>query len=311
MGFWAGFYKGWTEEGDRIEKRKLIQQELNDKRKEMAFKLAIMRKERGDADKSQNEAFQHSAAVLKQFGVSDDRIAKLSTEGGAQALSALSDAIQKTHDPLKSPLTPEIVNEMADSVVSTTVAGKKVYAEDILDEFGITVDPMEEQMLELSLSTPAQAKSTVAYLPKAPITQDQISEVKKLATVDLEAGLNAKVQEINSRIQSGEDAVALNEEHRTYTQAIESLKAGDPMTAVNLLGYNPMGVYLANNPSLAKATFGLGWDELVKSANSGEAAPVQEQVNYCSPGNLTAGCVHKGSGKKFLGGDPKDPMSWE
>lgn len=263
MGFMSGFAKGFSEAQDRKQAREIFLGEQSDKKKALIMELAIKRGQSvtggGGADA------QHAMGVLKTYGLSDEKIAKLNAEGGATALTTMVDFVEKNSDP-NFAMPKETLELAADRTISTVQGGGQIKYEDLADEFGLELTKEDKMIFDLSLNQPATVKSTTAYTPLKPVNQEDIIRTKKEAESDLTGAVTAEVQKAdavlrdpNSSDEDRQRAASISEQ---ATAALDGIKAGDVSTAINLTGFNPLLPYIENDPRLGEVKFGGGWDSI-------------------------------------------------
>lgn len=270
MGFWAGFAKGWEAESERIERRKLFQQELNEKRVGTLAELVTRMGRSSTAGSglgddatpgtSSPSSAQHYEKVLLNYGMEQDDIARLASEGGVYGLEAAVKTIQEYNTP-ENPFTPEHFKRLPDSIIVTQgEAGARVDPKTVAEQlwgpdFWAEIDPADQKILELTAAGSAPAPSvTSTFLPDEPIRQDVANQIVDSANETLMADLTDYADQAMaelSQVEPGSEEYARVAQRAEQAQAaLEALEAGNINPGIALVGAEVIGPYLENNPRL-------------------------------------------------------------
>lgn len=268
MGFWSGFAKGWEAESERIERRKLFQQELNEKRvatlADLYPKLARARAgisgvgSGEDATPSAGPASaQHNEDFLLNAGYTPAQIAELNSKGGVYALQAAVDATSKYNKP-ENPFTDTTRNMVVDSIVVTQAErGEVPSVDEVAEMLGMpdlmaNLEPDQRAILGLMETEANQPQapyvsSTFTGAPE-PIRTEEASQAVNMANQALLAKLAEKKAESDA---SGDFETSMYIE-----KEMEAVKEGNVIPGINRVGGEVIGPFLENNPRL-KGNVGL------------------------------------------------------
>lgn len=270
MGFWAGFAQGYTAEKDRIEARKQYQDALDLKKKDMVLQIAQRRAELGMTSSKSGGSANAYAASLAQMQVDPDKIAKLASEGGPEALKAVNEAIRSAYDP-KNPWTPEQLNAFVDSTVVAVTGGGSVDVNEIAASAGVTLDPTEQDYFSAMTTSPAST-TVLTPLPKpAGAGLDDKKNAISMATSQLGTSLDDRLYTLQTEMATSQDP-ALAQEYADLQKAKDALDKGAPGLAIAKVGGATLGNIIKDQPALQGTTFGGGWDEALSGSTQ---APVE------------------------------------
>lgn len=322
MGFWSGFAQGWEAESERIERRKLFQQEQREKRVGTLAELisrgygasAGRVAGAGESDATPASA-EHYMTALGKYGMSADDVARINSEGGAYGLKAALDVIQEN----EGMITPELLTRIPDAIVVTQREGGQVDARTISDnifgpDFYGELEPEDQAILELTAAQASQAQApyvtTTLNIPE-PVKPETINQTVTAANNTIMDALVARQREFERMAKdpanAGQQSVFIGK--AKDMEALQAqVKEGNVLPAIDAVGAEIIGPYLENNPQLKANPELLGsWSTAAKRYLEG--AKVAEQ-----PAQIPVGTVDvapDGSEWEFMGGDPADPANWK
>lgn len=321
MGFWAGFARGWEAESERIERRKLFQQEQTEKRMGTLAELIAKGYGRssgtsgsGNDGEGAVASADHYMTALGRYGMNPDQVAQINSEGGVYGLKAAVDLLEQNQENL----TPELLNRIPEAIVVTPRSSggsidPQALSEQIFGpDFYSSLEPDQRAILDLQATAANQEQepfvTTVLPTPK-PINSEVINGTIKAANDTLMVELAARKAEADQRASATENAdekgMALREASR-LEGLMNSVKDGNPLPAIQEVGQDIIGPYLENNPMLKENPAVLGpWKFAAESYLTGGMAGQPE----VAPSGPQVGEVI--DGYRYLGGDPSDPSSWE
>ena len=257
MGFWSGFYQGYTDEKNRQEEKRQYQEALDLKKKEMVMQIAQRRAELGmtSGTGTGGGSANAYAASLARMGVDADRVARLASEGGTTALKETYDALQSGFDET-NPYTPEQLNTFVDGVVIASSEGGSVDVNEIARTAGVTLDPLEQEFASVMTAQPG-ATTVLMPLPgaKGP-SIEQINQAINLANGRIGDTLDEAIASNNAAMASATDDETkriLAEKNTELLSAKTSLDQGVIGPAQRLVGGNIMSQIVASQPSLAES----------------------------------------------------------
>lgn len=326
MSFWSGFAQGWEAESERIERRKLFQQEQKERRMATLGEL-IPKFVRGGAlgtaasrsggDDATPASSEHLGKLLVKAGASPEMVASLDAEGGAYALNAAWGAIQEVQK-AGQPLTPELFSRVQDSIVVTASQGEQydaktviesIYGSEVLSEF----EPEDINLLDMQIAAQGGNAPEVSttFTVQEPIKAETINQTVTAANNTLMDALVSRQREYEQMANN-----AIDEEEKasflTQAQDMEALqtqvKEGNVLPAIDAVGAEIIGPYLENNPQL-KAN-----PELLGSWSTAAQQYLQGGQEAEQPAQIPVGTVDvapDGSEWEFMGGDPADPANWK
>lgn len=326
MGFWSGFAQGWENESERIERRKLFQQELNEKRvgtlAELVTRMGRTRAFGGGStgdDATPTASAEHYTQVLAARGMSPDDIAKLNAKGGVFGLKAAVDVIEEYNTP-ENPLTPEHLKRIPDSIIVTQQeVGEQVDPKTIAEQiwgpdFWAGLDPADQQILELQSQQAAPGPSvTSTFTPEEPFRQETANQVVSAATETLMVDLVDKEEELQTQLANAADEeqkAIVAEQLARVASAKSALENGNIAPGIQIAGVDVIGPFLENNPRLKDNPGLLGpWKNAAEAYINGGVDQTQEALAP-EPTNVPrVGEVI--DGYRYLGGDPSLESSWE
>lgn len=273
-GFATGFLRGWKAEGDRIEKRKMFEQELKARREEvllnLAPKLASSRGASGGTSGGSSRSPDLLMQALSDYGVPDDDIARLAV-GGAPVLEQTIAAIEKAGGP-DMPLTPEVAEEVAKAVRFEVKKGGRVDIDEVLSGLNLSMEDLSPEVktqLDAMLQVPDSVDVVIPYQRTRPVSLEDVGRGEDMINQRLSQQLAMRRAELEQRIASageleegaGEKAT---QELMKVDRAISALENNNPILAINAIGDSTIildaleGV-LQNNPRLADANLGV-WE---------------------------------------------------
>lgn len=323
MGFWSGFAQGWEAESERIERRKIFQQEQSERRVATLGEL-IPKFTRGAAlgtaatrsggDDATPASSDHLGKLLIKSGASPEMVASLDAEGGAYALNAAWEAAQEVQK-AGQPMTPELFTRIQDSIVVTASQGEQydaktiiemVYGPEALSEF----EPDDINLLDMQIAaqgSPAPQVSST-FNVQEPIKAETINQTVTAANGTLMDALVSRQREYEQMAKdpanAGQQAVFIGK-----AQDMEALQAqvkeGNVLPAIEVVGADIIGPYLENNPQL-KAN-----PELLGSWSTAAQKYLQagQETQEVPVGTVDTG--PDGAEWEFMGGDPADPANWK
>jgi len=304
MGFMSGFAKGFSEGRDRKNAREIFLGEQADKKKALIMELAMKRGQTSGGANDPNA--QHAMGVLKTYGLSDEKIAKLYSEGGATSLTTMVDFVEKNSDP-NFAMSKETLELAADRTISTVQGGGKIQYEDLAEEFNLDLSQEDKMIFDLSLTQPTTVTSTTAYKPLKPVSQEDIIRTKNAATEDLRGAVTAAIQKADATLRnpdaSEEDRQKAASQSQQAAAALEGIEAGDVTTAIQMTGINPLTPYISNDPRLGEVKFGGGWDNITSPEEPTEVyvEPLPSEVGLSFSSDQEA--MEAGRAGKFRVGD--------
>jgi hypothetical protein len=257
VGFWSGFYQGYTDEKNRQEEKRQYQEALDLKKKEMVMQIAQRRAELGmtSGTGTGGGSANAYAASLARMGVDADRVARLASEGGTTALKETYDALQSGFDET-NPYTPEQLNTFVDGVVIASSEGGTVDVNEIARTAGVTLDPLEQEFASVMTAQPS-ATTVLMPLPgaKGP-SIEQINQAINLANGRIGDTLDEAIASNNAAMAAATDDETkriLAEKNTELLSAKTSLDQGVIGPAQRLVGGNIMSQIVASQPSLAES----------------------------------------------------------
>lgn len=291
-GFWSGFAQGWEAESERIERRKLFQQEQKERRLSTLGEL-LPKLKRGAAlggsggdDATPTSSEQLGKLIIKAGG-SPEMVASLDGEGGATALNVAWQAIQKVRES-GQPITPELFTQIQDSIVVTKRQGQALDLDALLDqmygpEFSSSLSPDERMLLEMQMeaaqgSQEPEVGST--FIPPEPVKPEEIKSTVELMNSTLMARLADQKaiydnRSVDINLSSDEQSKAAEEASKLEAM-MKQVEAGNVISAANTYGQDIIGPILQNNPLLAKQPALLGpWAPIAERYTSGETQEEQ------------------------------------
>lgn len=310
MGFWRGFAQGWEAESERIERRKLFQQELNEKRVGTLAELATRMGRRttngpgGTGDDATPNSVDHNLQVLTNYGVDPDTISTVAAKGG-HALQAMVDTIKET---AKNPaaLNPATFSSIAESIVVTTSANEpidpKAIAESIYGaEYAESMSPEDlNYIAAMGGGNQPSVEVSVPYIAPEPFDVAKAGQIITAANQTLRGTVAQERALIEDQLSSlpadAAERQGLSERAAQLDIAIAELDEDNPVGAIQILGqekaYQIIEPYLVQDPELANAPTGLLgiWGTVIKPT-------------------VAIGTVMDGF--RFKGGDPADENNWE
>lgn len=270
-GFWSGFAKGWEAESERIERRKLFQQELNEKRvatlADLYPKLARARAGVGtggtgdDATPSTDPASaEHNRQFLLNAGYTPAQIAELNSKGGVYALQAAVDATSKYNKP-ENPFTDTTRNMVVDSIVVTQAErGEVPSVDEVAEMLGMpdlmaNLEPDQRAILDLMETEANQPQapyvsSTFTGAPE-PIRLEEANQATAIVEKTMLTLLAQKKAEAEALVREATDSGVKEQavmDADRYSKAMEELKAGNTLPAAEIVGIDAIGPLLENNP---------------------------------------------------------------
>jgi hypothetical protein len=284
MGFWSGFAQGWEAESERIERRKLFQEELKDKRTGTLAELMTRIGRPSTAgsglgdDATPTASPKHYEDTLISYGMKPEQIAKLNAKGGVYALSAAVDTI-KEYNTADNPFTPEHFERLTDSIIVTQNEGSELNPQTLAEQlygpdFWAELEPDQQMVLEVSAQqgTPAPSVSST-FIPDEPFRTETAASIVKQANDTLMVDLTAKEEELQTQYSQTQDPV-LAQQLAEIASAKTALENGNIAPGVALVGSEVIGPFLENEPRLKSNTGLLGpW----KSAADAYLNPDQTQ----------------------------------
>lgn len=326
MSFWSGFAQGWEAESERIERRKLFQQEQTERRVATLGEL-IPKFTRGAAlgtaattsggDDATPASSDHLGKLLIKSGATPETVASLNAEGGAYALNAAWEAAQEVQK-AGQPLTPELFTRIQDSIVVTATQGEQydaktiiemVYGPEALSEF----EPDDLNLLDMQIAAQGSSAPQVSstFNVQEPIKAETINQTVTAANGTLMNALVARQREFERMAQDPANA-GQEAEFIGRAQDMEALQAqveaGNVLPAIEVVGADIIGPYLENNPQL-KAN-----PELLGSWSTAAQIYLQGGQEAQEPAEIPVGTVDTGPDGaewEFMGGDPADPANWK
>lgn len=315
MGFWSGFAQGWEAESERIERRKLFQQEQREKRVGTLAELIAKGYGRaaggvsgaGESDATPASA-EHYMTALGKYNMSSDDVARINAEGGVYGLKAALDVIQEN----EGMITPELLARIPDAIVVTQREGGQVDARTISDsifgpDFYGELEPEDQAILELTAAQASQAQApyvtTTLNVPE-PVKPETINQTVTAANNTLMDTLVARQREFE-RMANDPANETQKEKFIAQAQDMEALQAqvkeGNILPALDVVGADIIGPYLENNPQLKANPELLGsWSTAAKQYLQASEIPVG-----------TVDVDPEGNQWEFMGGDPADPANWK
>lgn len=290
-GFMTGFAQGWHAEKDRIEKRKMFEEELKLKREatllELAPKYASARVggfgggtsggSDGGTSGGQTLPKSHYEQMLAGYGVSADKIATLSSKGDTTALKTFVDFLESGRDK-DYPWTAEEVDAAADTAVISVVEGRTVDFSPLMSRFGMSssdMSPEGQYMLEQMTQVPGYTKADFTYQRQRPLKREDIDGFINMLDDSLVSVLQREMSVANQaarelpegaertaaaqRAASLEGVIAAAEEGNSYTAVQEVLK--DPNLGAEMLAgvLNPV---LSYDSRLKGLDLGITWNPI-------------------------------------------------
>jgi hypothetical protein len=317
MGFWSGFAKGWEAESERIERRKLFQQELKDKRAGTLAEL-VTRMGRSGAtsagagqDATPNLNPKHLEETLITYGMKPEQIATLNAKGGAYALGAAVDTI-KEYNTAENPFTPAHFERLTDSIVVTQNEGTpldpKALSEQLFGpDYWATLEPDQQMIIELNAQQGAPAPSvTSTFIPDEPFRQETANQIVDAATETLMVDLVNKEEELQAQFANmpeGDEKAILAQELSQVAAAKTALENGNIAPGIAMVGSEVIGPYLENYPRLKENTGLLGpWKGAADAYLGGGQDQTQEALTpakqYSNPeqvqADIDAGLLQEG-----------------
>lgn len=323
MGFWSGFAQGWEAESERIERRKLFQQEQTEKRMGTLAELISKGYGRaaqglpgaGEGDATPASA-EHYMTALGRYGMTPEQVAKINSEGGVYGLKAATDLLEQNQENL----TPELLNRIPDAIVVTPrAAGGSIDPQALSEQifgpdFYSSLEPDQRAILDLQATAanqPAEPFVTTVLPTPKPINSEVINGTVKAANDTLMVELAARKAEADQMAASTEDpdqkGMALMEATR-LEGLMTQVQEGNPLPAIQEVGQDIIGPYLENNPMLKQNPAVLGPWKFAAEAYLTGGMSGQPEVDV-APAEPQVGEVI--DGYRYLGGDPSDPSSWE
>lgn len=292
MGFAKGFAQGWEAESERIERRKLFQQELNEKRIGTLAEVVSRRKAMGlgtteGGTPSVDISSEHYNNVLLSYGMEPKAIADLTARGGVYGLQAAAEVIAANPDAV---WTPEHLNKLPQAIIVTQPKGggpvdvnavaNELYGPDFL----ATISPEQKALLDLeSMPVSAAPQVTSTFRPVEPVRTEVVNQTVQAANETLVAELTSRREEADERSRSltGEDQAVAIQEAMTFDNLIKEVEKGNIMPGIQAVGGDIIGPYLENNPQLKSRPELLGpW----KFAAEAYLRPPEPQVQSVKTG---------------------------
>ena len=307
-GFWGGFAQGWQETGDRIEKRKMFEEELQLRKEETLLTLAPKyvasrnasfgspsaegsETETGSGATTATGNIAHYEGMLADLGMDPDHVARISAEGGVKALKEVTDFIQKGAD-RDFPWTPEEINRVGEVARITVSKGGKVDLTDLVSQLGMSIDELSpETRLGLDLVTTVQPSVEVGipYQRTRPVALEDVSRAEGLINSRLRSRLTAEQRRLNKAINENPEISAEDSQRLlAVSEALEELKADNPVGALEILppdiGEETLRGVLEANPRLMEVNLGI-WESL---KNPTVEPPQPQTVNEPPPAAIQA-----------------------
>ncbi len=317
MGFWSGFAQGWEAESERIERRKLFQQELKDKRAGTLAELVTRMGRSGatsagagqDATPTANP--KHYEDTLLSYGMTPEQVAKINAKGGVYALGAAVETV-KEYNTAENPFTPAHFERLTDSIIVTQNEGTpldpKALSEQLFGpDYWATLEPDQQMIIELNAQQGAPAPSvSTTFIPDKPFKQEDANSIVKAATDTLMVDLVNKEEELQTQFASmpeGEEKNLVATELNQVQQAKTALENGNIAPGIAMVGSEVIGPYLENYPRLKENTGLLGpWKGAADAYLGGGQDQTQEALTpakqYSSPeqvqADIDAGLLQEG-----------------
>lgn len=297
MGFWSGFAQGWEAESERIERRKLFQQEQTERRAATLGELlpkfvrgGALGAAAGGSDDATPASADHYITALGRYGMTTEQVAKINSEGGVHGLKAAVDLLNENQENL----TPELLSRIPDAIIVTqretgTVDPKAVteniFGPGVWEQF----EPEQRALIELqaeSLSQPAEPFVTTVLPTPKPINSEVINGTVKAANDTLMVELAARKAEADQMAASTEDpdqkGMALMEATR-LEGLMTQVQEGNPLPAIQEVGQDIIGPYLENNPMLKQNPAVLGpWKFAAEAYLTGGMSGGEESATQTS-----------------------------
>jgi len=285
-GMWQGLLAGYKDVEEKSAAREAKEQELLEKRKGLALKIAALRgtnsftggtsgttSEGSTGGGSTGGSIEHQAQVLKsQFGVSDDAIARVAGTAGATGLNQAFEILERTRQrfsDLGQPMPEDVVTNLFDSAVLTGAPEDDLDFGKLEEYIGGALDPLERELLTVSRSSTGQAyfpEPSVLEPPKVEdldrIEQRAVSASRQKATIEIR-NLNNALNNIQRTEASETDPNALAELAETKSWIIDRQarvqdafksaegEGGNPFGLVNLYGNEFLQQMLESDPRLS------------------------------------------------------------
>lgn len=307
MSFWSGFAQGWEAESERIERRKLFQQELKDKRAGTLAELVTRMGRSGatsagagqDATPTANP--KHYEDTLISYGMTPEQVAKINAKGGVYALGAAVETV-KEYNTAENPFTPAHFERLTDSIVVTQNEGVELNPQTLAEQlygpdFWSTLEPDQQMILEMGAQQGAPAPSvTSTFIPDEPFRQETANQIVDAATETLMVDLVNKEEELQAQFASmpeGDEKAILAQELYQVAAAKTALENGNIAPGIAMVGSEVIGPYLENNPRLKQNTGLLGpWKGAADAYLGGGQDQTQEALapakQYSSPDQVQA-----------------------
>lgn len=285
-GMWQGLLAGYKNIEEKKAAREAKEEELMEKRKGLALKIAAIRgnnsfsvgttgttSEGSTGGGPTGGSIGHSAQVLKSnFGLSDEAITRVAGVAGAAGLNQALEILEETrkrYSDLGQEMPKDVVTNLFDSAVLTGAPEDDLDFAKLEEYIGGALDPLERELL-----TASRASTGQAYFPEpsvlAPPKIEDLDRLEKRAINDASQKATIEITNINNALnnirrteESATDPETLSNLAETKTwlisrqaqvkDALDSAAgdSGNPTGLVNLYGNEFLQEMFEADPSLS------------------------------------------------------------
>lgn len=236
-GMWQGLLAGYKNIEEKQAAREAKEEELMEKRKALALKIAALRgtnsfsvgtsgttSEGSTGGGSTGGSIEHSAQVLKsQFNLSDETITRVAGTAGAAGLNQALEILERTrkrYSDLGQEMPKDVVTNLFDSAVLTGAPEDDLDFGKLEDYIGGALDPLEMELLTLSRASTGQAYFPEPSVLPAPPLED-VNRLEQRAISDSRQKATGEIRNISLALNK----VRTSEEQTTDPNALSELKA--------------------------------------------------------------------------------------
>lgn len=265
-GMWQGLLAGYKDVEEKIAAREAKEEELMEKRKALALKIAALRGNNSfsvgttgttsggsTGGGSTGGSIEHSAQVLKsQFNLSDETITRVAGTAGAAGLNQALEILERTrkrYSDLGQEMPKDVVTNLFDSAVLTGAPEDDLDFGKLEEYIGGALDPLERELLTVSRASTGQAYfPEPSVLAPPPLGDVELLEKRGLnaitqrATIEIRS-LNNALNNIQRTEESETDPTKIRELSETKNWIIErQAKVKDALDSGSGDGGNPFGL---------------------------------------------------------------------
>jgi hypothetical protein len=301
-GMWQGLLAGYKDVEEKNAAREAKEEELMEKRKALALKIAALRgtnsftggtsgttSEGSTGGGSTGGSIEHQAQVLKsQFNLSDETITRVAGTAGAAGLNQALEILERTrkrYSDLGQEMPKDVVTNLFDSAVLTGAPEDDLDFGKLEEYIGGALDPLERELLTLSRSSTGQAyfpEPSVLAPPKIEdldrLERRAINAANQRATIEIQT-INNALNNIRKTEESTTDPEALSELTQTKTWLISrQAQVKDALDSAAGDGGNPTGLVNLYGNEFLQQIF-----EADPTLSNGVLSPIFQEARSATP----------------------------